>query len=277
MDVARSAAGTGAAVPQRVSDALPGRWHLLIGSFILLLATPGLASAREDGAPIRVVWSEGDVAGSTRIFSPDGEPIGTVDFTQRRRGDRLDLRRVAHFRDGSSDEDHIVAHVDGVLRALHGHSVIRDTRGRTTVDLTIDIEQGRINGFSGLGGGREQYDRAVDLPPNTYWGPLIYLVLKNFDANAEDGRLVFRTVAATPAPRVVDLELIRGPPVPVRRPGGIVESIRYTLRPTVNWLVDPIVQRIAPQTTFFIRDGNPPALAVYEGPRNFGGQEIRLE
>lgn len=256
--------------------------HALFGPCILLLGTllvsgARVAGATDAGAPIRIVWSEGDVAGSTRIFSSNGEPIGTVDFTQRRRGDRIDLRRVAHFRDGSSDEDHVVAHIDGVLRALRGHSLIRDSRGRATVDLTVDVEHGRITGSTGLGRERTAYDRTVELPPGTYWGPLIFLVLKNFDANAENGRIVFRSVAATPAPRVIDLELIRGAPVTVRRPGGVVESIRYTLRPTVNWFVDPIVQRIAPETTFFIRDGNPPALAVYEGPRNYGGQEIRLE
>src|SRR2546428_12726487 len=39
---------------------------------------------------------------------------------------------------------------------------------------------------------------------------LIFIVLKNFDANAEDGRLVFRTVAPTPRPRVFCMELAGG-------------------------------------------------------------------
>lgn len=262
--------------PCVVTERLTARRRMYggVAMVFLLLASGGAA---DDRAPIRLVWSEGDVAGSTRIFSPDGEPIGTVDFTQRRRGEQLDLRRVAYFRDGSSDEDHIVATANGVLRAVRGRSLIRDSRGRATVDLDVDVEAGRITGHTGIGTDRETFDRAVELGPSTYWGPLIFLVLKNFDANADGDRLVFRTVAATPGPRVVDLELVRNPPVTVRRPGGPVESIRYTLRPTVNWLIDPIVQRIAPSTTFYVRDGAPPALAVFEGPRNYAGQEIRLE
>jgi hypothetical protein len=50
-----------------------------------------------------------------------------------------------------------------------------------------------------------------------------------------------------------------------------------SLRPTNNWLVDPIIRRIAPPTQFFIQPGAPPALARFEGPRNYAGQKIRLE
>jgi hypothetical protein len=63
----------------------------------------------------------------------------------------------------------------------------------------------------------------------------------------------------------------------VTPPGGKLDVVLLSLRPTINWLVDPIVRRIAPSTQFFIQPGAPPALARYEGPRNYAGQEIRLE
>jgi hypothetical protein len=246
------------------------------GAAILCVAAP--ASAREAGDPIRLQWTEGDVAGMTPIWSADGHnTIGFVEYHQRRNGDRLETVRVSRFSDGSSDEDQVEARVGETLEGVRGRSIIRDTQGNSIVDLTIDVPSGRITGFSGVGKDREDYDQHVDLPPGTYWGPLIFIVVKNFEQNASQDRLVFRTVAPTPSPRVIDMELVHEGKAVVTKPGGKLDVVRLALRPTVHWLVDPIIQRIAPETDFFIRPGAPPALARFEGPRNYSGQEMRLE
>ncbi len=50
------------------------------------------------------------------IFSPDGKStIGFVDYRQRRRGDVLEIVRVARFSDGSSDEDRVEARIAETL------------------------------------------------------------------------------------------------------------------------------------------------------------------
>ena len=236
------------------------------------------AAGRDAGDPIRLAWIEGDVAGMTSILSPDGtSTIGFVDYHQRRRGDVLEAVRIARFSDGSSDEDRVEARIGETLRTLRGRSIIRNAKAVATVDITIDVAGGRITGFSGLGDERQTYDESVDLPPGTYWGPLIFIVIKNFEQNADDGRLVFRTVVATPKPRVFDLELLRQETTTVRLPGGKIDVVRFALRPTVNWLIDPIIRMFAPDTTFFVKPGMPPGLARFDGPRNFAAQKIRIE
>ena len=243
-----------------------------------VLGHPRAGHAREAGDPIKVVWDEGDVAGVTTILAADGHsPIGFIDYHQRRLGDRLEMKRVAHFADGSSDEDEAEAHVGTTLEALRGRSIIRDQHGQTVVDLTIDVAGGHIRGFSGSGDARHVYNEDVSLPAGTYWGPLIFVVLKNFDQNSSGNRLVFRTVAPTPGPRVIDLELVRQGPTALERPGGRLNVIRYTLRPTINWLVDPLIQRLVPNTEFLIEPGDPPSLASFAGPRNYAGEEVRLQ
>jgi hypothetical protein len=230
------------------------------------------------GEPIKLVWEEGDVAGMTSIFPPEGDvPIGFVSYRQHRQGDLLHLSRIARFRDGSSDEDTAEARVDGTLKAIGGRSIIRDASGEVIVDLTIDVTGGRIHGSWGKGEERKTFDRAVELPPNTYWGPLIFVALKNFDANEVDGRLVFRTVAPTPEPYVLDLELRRDGQKEIERFGAKLTTEHLSLRPSIHWMVDPIVRIVAPPTDFLILDGEPPALARFTGPRNFAGEEIRLE
>jgi len=239
----------------------------------------GSAAARRDpGDPIRLTWVEGDVAGMTSILSADGtSTIGFVDYHQRRRSDVLEAVRIARFNDGSTDEDQVEARIGKTLQTVRGRSIIRNTKGVRTVDITIDVAGGHITGFSGLGEKRETYDERVELPPGTYWGPLIFIVIKNFEQNAVDGRLVFRTVVPTPKPRVLDMELLRQEETTVRRPGGRIDVVRFALRPTVNWLIDPVIRMLAPETNFLVQSGAPPGLARFDGPRNFTGQKIRIE
>src|SRR5262249_44956846 len=191
-----------------------------------LIALADGVCARESGDPIQLQWMEGDVAGMSTIWSPDGtKAIGFVEYRQRRQGDHLEVTRVARFADGSSDEDQVEARVGGTLEALRGRSIIRDQRGASVVDLTIDVPGGRITGFSADGEDRTSYDEKVGLPAGTYWGPLVFIVVKNFEQNAIDGRVVFRTVAATPKPRVIDMELIRDGTTAVSPPGGKLDVV----------------------------------------------------
>jgi hypothetical protein len=247
-------------------------------TFALAAALPPSADGRSSGDPIRLAWSEGDVAGMSTVWARDGsEAIGFVEYHQTRRGDRLSSLRIARFRDGSSDEDSAEAAVGETLQALSGRSIIRDVDGEPIVDLRIDVEAGRIEGTWGRGTDRRDVEEHVALPKGTYWGPLIFIVLKNFDANAEDGQLVFRTVAPTPKPMVIDMALIRGDEDVLERTGLRVQARRFELSPTVHWTVDPLVRLIAPRATFWILPGEPPALARFTGPRNYGRQGIMIQ
>jgi hypothetical protein len=249
-------------------------------SVVLLAVVAALgarpAGAREAESGITLTWTEGDVAGQTAITGDDGKPTGVVIYRQHRRGDMLECTRVSRFQDGSSDEDSAVARVDRTLVALRGRSIIRNRQGKPIVDLKIDVAGGRLTGFYD-DGTRHEVDEETTLPPDTYWGPLIFMVVKNFDANAADDRVVFKTVAPTPKPRVLTMELVRTGRTRIRRMGDDVAVERFTLRPTFGWLVDPILHRMIPSTEFLVEPGAPPSLARYAGPRNYEGQEIVLQ
>jgi hypothetical protein len=243
-----------------------------------LLALIGPANARDAGEPIRLAWSEGDVAGMSTIWAPNAtEPIGLVEYHQTRRGDRLSSVRIARFRDGSSDEDSAEARVGDALEALSGRSIIRDPDGTTVVDLQIDVEKGRIVSTWGRGADQRTTTEDVHLPRGTYWGPLIFILLKNFQANAENGRLTFRTIAPTPKPIVLDMEVSRSEPTVVERTGIRLQADTYRLSPTIHWMVDPVIRMVAPAATFLILPGEPPALARFAGPRNYARQEIVIQ
>ena len=246
---------------------------------VLILITAAAASARSSDEPIRLEWEEGEVAGTTLIYEPGGdEPIGTVEYQQTRQGDRLKTRRVSHFRDGSSDEDVAEARVDGMLEAISGRTIIRDEKGEIVVRMSIDVAAQRLKAeWRDEDGERHTMDEEADLPKSTYWGPLVHIVLKNFDANEERGRVVFHTVAPTPQPRAIDMEFRRGGVEKVERPGMTFEARRFALSPTIHWIVDPLVRRIAPRVSFWMSATKPPMLGQFVGPRNYSGQRIRIQ
>jgi hypothetical protein len=245
---------------------------------VICIAWAGAVWARDPGDPIHLAWIEGDVAGMTRIYA-DGQrqPIGSVEYHQHRSGDVLTAVRIAHFTDGSGDEDEAEAKIGATLEAVRGRSILRNAKGTVTLELTIDVAARHVGGFSGVGKERQEYDESLELTAGTYWGPLIAMVIKNFDANATGDKLVFRSVVATPKPRVLDMEITRGSVSAIAFPGGRVRATEYTMLPTVNFLLDPFIKRLAPKTTFFEQDGKPPALVRYAGPRNYQGQMIRIE
>lgn len=251
------------------------RW--LVAFVCWLLSTTAVGFA-DPTPPIRMAYVEGDVAGTSIIWSEDGKRvIGIIEYRQRREQDRLHVARVARFKDGSSDEDEAEVRVGDRLESIRGRIVIRDTRGRPSVDLAIDVAGKRVRGFYLEEGERTSVDEDADIGPGTYWGALVNLVLKNFAANARDGSLVFQTVAPTPKPRVLDMELARAGTATLTRAGAAVEATRYSLLPTIHFLIDPILRRFVPETDFFLADGKPPMLVRFAGPRNHAGQRIRLD
>jgi hypothetical protein len=248
--------------------------------WLLALVIPlvSVTARGDESQPIALKYLEGDYAGATTIWTEDGKRIiGFISYSQHRQGDHLKIERAAHFRDGSSDEDTAEVQVGDQLRAIGGRSIIRDTKGKPTMDLRIDVEKRHISGFYLDDGKREEVNEDVDIGPATYWGPLYMLVVKNFAANAADGKVVVQSVVSTPKPRIIDMEFQRGGNATVVRTGGSIKTDRITLLPTVNFLIDPILQRLVPKTEFLVAPGEPPSLARFDGPRNYAGQMIRLE
>jgi hypothetical protein len=252
-------------------------YRILIIALFVLPSVPAVARG-DPKPPIKLKYTEGDFAGATTIWSEDGKRVmGFIEYRQHLRGDRLHIERVAHFRDGSSDADDADVKVGARLESISGRSIIRDTRGKPIVDLKIDVAGKRVTGFYIGDDERKAVDEEVDIGPGTYWGPLFNIALKNFDANADGDTLVFQSILPTPKPRVIDMELKRDGKATVRRTGGSVQATRYTLLPTVNFLIDLILRRVALKTEFFIDAGTPPAVTRFAGLRNYAGQPMRLE
>jgi hypothetical protein len=246
----------------------------------LLAALLGLAPAAhaEPTPPVKLAYVEGDIGGTQMIWSVDGKRvIGLIEYRQLRKKDVLVISRTAHFKDGSSDSDEAEVRVGDRLESIRGRMTIRDRKGKPTLDFTIDVAAKRVTGFYTEDGKRHEVDDEFDIGPGTYWGPLFAIVLKNFAANADGDALVFSTITATPKPRALDMRFTRAGAAKITRTGGAVATTRFTLLPTVNFLIDPILKRFVPETNFYVDGEKPPTIVRFVGPRNYAGQIMRLD
>src|SRR5262245_66653772 len=68
---------------------MPGlRRRALLAAFLVLSFAARDAAARAPGDPVRLVWTEGDIAGMSSVYAPDGtRPIGSIEDHQHREGD----------------------------------------------------------------------------------------------------------------------------------------------------------------------------------------------
>jgi hypothetical protein len=73
------------------------------------------------------------------------------------------------------------------------------------------------------------------------------------------------------------MEVSRGDATTIARPGHTVPVTQYVMRVTINPILNPIVHMVAPETNFFQTKDTPPAMMRFAGPRNYAGQEIRIE
>jgi len=69
----------------------------------------------------------------------------------------------------------------------------------------------------------------------------------------------------------------RGDATTIARAGHPVPVNEYVMRVTMNPILNPIVHMVAPETNFFQTRDTPPAMMRFAGPRNYAGQEIRIE
>jgi hypothetical protein len=92
------AAGTDNAQPQRPAKATVTTTTTADSDKRTSGIAGSAAAHRDPGDPIRLAWVEGDVAGMTSIFSPDGtSTIGFVEYRRHRHGDMLEAVRIARF------------------------------------------------------------------------------------------------------------------------------------------------------------------------------------
>lgn len=221
------------------------------------------ASADPAAAPVRFV--EGTVHGFLELHTATGTLLAHGDLLQRITDSGVESRMVFHF-PTSIFEERVTFTQAGVFRMRDYHLVQRGPAFAQDLDVSLSGSGAYVVGtVSHTDSSTKRYAGTLDLPPDTYNGMVITLA-KNLPPG---GDRTVHIVAFTPAPRIIELELVSGDTGHVLL-GAHEETVTHiAVKPKLGALVRLFAifeGRSPPNSDAWIVTDEVPAFVRFQGP-----------
>ena len=248
----------------------------LVTRLIGALTATCLATTAVAADPVPVRFTEGVVHGFLVLSSLDGKRLATGDLIQTATADRVTVRLVFHFNDGSSHDETAVFSQRRQFRLISSRLVQKGPAFSTPIDMTIDCAKNLVTVRYTDDGEAKVETRNDTLPPDVSNG-LMLTLLKNLRPQA--GAQV-SMVAATPKPLLVKLEVSAAGEQPFAIAGSPRKAVHYVVHPDIGGikgLLASLLGKEPPDTHVWILTGDAPAFVKSEGPLYAGGPPWRIE
>src|SRR5215469_17650462 len=176
------------------------RCWTFIAIFCAVLLQSG---AMGESVPVRYV--EGTIHGFLVLRTQEGHAIAVGDLVQVIHGERVISRLLFRFQDGSVDDETAVFSQRGTFQLITDHHVQKGPSFPQSMDMSIDVRQGRVTVRStGKDGKEEVMTDHLDLPSDLENGMILSL-MKNIQPETAETRVSM--IVATPKPRLVKLAI----------------------------------------------------------------------
>jgi hypothetical protein len=220
---------------------------------------------------------EGTVHGFLALRTMDGAAIADGDLIQTPHGDRITVRIVFHFKDGSTHDDTAVYLQRQQFQLLSDHLVQKGPVFPRQMDMTIDAASGKvIVRYTDEGKAKEDTEQ-MKLPPDLANG-LVLTLLKNVTADKPPSS--FSYVAATPKPRLVKLAISSAAPSRFETGSHARSAQHFVLKVDIggiSGLIAPLVGKQPPDSHVWILGGEAPAFVKAEQQLFYEGPMYRIE
>lgn len=244
--------------------------HLLVVMLLLICA------AAAQAAPVPVRHSEGMVRGFLVLTDTSGARIASGDFLQSSREGEIRARTVLNFKDGSLHEE-IATFTQQRNFLLKSYRLVQKGPAFAE-DIEATLERGggkyRVKVTPRKAGRERVLSGRLNLPADVYNG-MVPTVAKN----VKEGRETIHIVAFTPAPRLVQLEMI-----PSGEEGFFIgdlqkSALHYVLKPRLGMLKVPakLMGKMPPDNHLWILTSDVPAFVKFQGPLANEGPVWRIE
>jgi hypothetical protein len=172
--------------------------------FVFLLACL-LQPTASPAETVAVRYPEGVSHGFLVLRTPEGKAIADGDSTQVARGDHVTSRMQFRFKDGSIYEETTVFSQHGAFRLLSDRVLQKGPTFKRPMETAIDATSGQVKVRYTDDGKEKVLTERLELPPDVANG-ILFTLLKNVQRSAP--RTTVSYVAATPKPRLMNLEII---------------------------------------------------------------------
>jgi hypothetical protein len=243
---------------------------LLLASCILLRP----AHLPAEAVPVR--YTEGLTHGFLALRTLEGKTLADGDLMQVAHGDRVTVRVIFHFKDGSIHDETTVFSQGRTFRLLSEHLIQKGPSFEHPIDVLIDGSTGDVTVRSTDHEGKEKVDTEhIDLPPDVANG-LIFTLVKNIGP----AETKVAMVATTPKARLVKLAITRQGAEPFSVGGSRRKATHYVVKIEIGGaagLVAPVLGKQPPDIHVWILGGEAPIFVKSEGPLFYGGPIWRIE
>jgi hypothetical protein len=216
---------------------------------------------------VLVRYPEGTSRGFLTLRNGDGRILADGETTQRRRGNRLTSQLVFRFRDGSLHHETTTYTQGREFRLVSHRRVQRGTSfPGTPVELSIDVATGNVTVKHTDDGAEKVETEHLELPSDLANG-LVQTLLKN--ADPRNPPKSFPYVAATPKPRLVNLQISTAEPDVFSSGRMQHRATHYRLKVDlggISGVIAPIIGKQPPDSHVWILPGDVPAFARAEQP-----------
>jgi hypothetical protein len=245
---------------------------LLVGSAALLW------SIALFGEPVAVRYPEGSVHGFLVLRTLDGTTLAAGDLTQLVAGDRVTIRLVFHFKDGSLHDEEAVFSQRERIRLLSDHLVQKGPAFSQPIEMAIDGASGRVTvRYVDDHGEQKVVVERLDLPADLANG-IVPIVLKNVRPESLPSSVSM--VVATPKPRLVKLHFAVAGEDSFSTGDVSHQATHFVVKVEIGGiagLLAPLVGKQPPDSHVWLLGGEAPAFLKSEEPFYLGGPVWRIE
>ena len=210
-------------------------------------------------------FREGSLHGFLSLSTLEGRQLASGDLVQTVRGDRVEVRTIFKFKDGSVDDERAVFSQRGNFKLISDHHIQKGPAFPHSMDLTIDAVSGQVTVKYQEDGKEKTEAQRLDISPDIANG-LLLTVLKNLPSKLNQAKFDF--VAATPKPRLVHLNVARQDEASFSIAGTGHKAARFQIKVEIGGVSGAIAPLVGKQPTdinIWILQGEVPAFVRLEG------------
>jgi hypothetical protein len=252
-------------------------WQRVL-AFALVCAAAVAICALRAAPQVVVAHPQGLLHGWLVVRSEDGEAIADGELTQIARGERVTVRMVLRFKDGSLQEETTEYSQRGRLILVSDHMIQKGPAFKHAIDMTVERASGNVTvNYTDDGGKLQKSSQKMQLPLDLANGMVPTLLQESAGGSA---KITGSMVVATPKPRLVKLVITPQGEEAFSTGAASHKATQYSVHIDIGGVagaVAPIVGKQPPDVHVWIAQGEAPMFVKMEGPMFDGGPSWKVE
>jgi hypothetical protein len=228
--------------------------------FCLVLITPLVLADGVQGQDLSVHQRLGSMHGFLTLRDQAGSILAGGDLTLVPNGDKIKLRIIFHFRDGSLNDETTIFSQNKALRLISDRLVQKGRSFPHPCEISIDVPSQQV-AVRDLSKAREAPRiEHMDLPPDLANGIIFFLIM-NLPSDAP--KIQFPYLSRSLKPRMVKLAVTADGKEPFKLGGLRYQALKYDVKVNIGGVagvVAPAIGKQPPDSYLWVTEGIAPAI-----------------